>query len=76
MFLLFYLLFNLFYVHGAICVTVSHLDENILTSDNKLPGYHETFRNDRNCFGGGVLAYKAEYLHVIRRNDLEFNGGA
>jgi alpha-acetolactate decarboxylase len=46
----------------------------ILTSDIKLPGYHETFRNDRNCFGGGVLAYKAEYWHVIRRNDLEFNG--
>jgi hypothetical protein len=30
---------------------------------------------DRNCFGGGVLVYTADYLHVLRRNDLEFNGG-
>jgi hypothetical protein len=49
--------------------------ENILTTDIKLPGYHEPFRNDRNCFGGGVLVYTADYLHVLRRNDLEFNGG-
>jgi hypothetical protein len=40
---------------SIICVTESHLDENILTTDIKLPGYHEPFRNDRNCFGGGVL---------------------
>jgi alpha-acetolactate decarboxylase len=44
-------------------------------TDIKLPGYHEPFRNDRNCFGGGVLVYTADYLHVLRRNDLEFNGG-
>jgi hypothetical protein len=60
---------------SIICVTESHLDENILTTDIKLPGYHEPFRNDRNCFGGGVLVYTADYLHVLRRNDLEFNGG-
>ena len=60
---------------SIICVTESHLDENILTTDIKLPGYHEPFRNDRNCFGGGVLVYTAYYLHVLRRNDLEFNGG-
>jgi hypothetical protein len=23
---------------------------------------------------GGVLVYTADYLHVLRRNDLEFNG--
>ena len=60
---------------SIICVTESHLDENILTTNIKLPGYHEPFRNDRNCFGGGVLVYTADYLHVLRRNDLEFNGG-
>ena len=31
--------------------------------------------NDRNCFGGGALVYTAYYLHVMRHNDLEFNGG-
>ena len=40
---------------SIIRVTESHLDENILTTDIKLPGYHEPFRKDRNGFGGGVL---------------------
>ena len=31
--------------------------------------------NDRICFGGGVLVSTADYLHVMRRNDLEFNEG-
>ena len=60
---------------SIICVIESYLDENILTSDIKLQGYHEPFRNDINCFGAGVLVYTADYLHVLRRNDLEFNGG-
>jgi hypothetical protein len=43
---------------------------NILIS-----GYLEPFRNDRNCFGGGVLIYIADYLHASRRYDLEFING-
>jgi alpha-acetolactate decarboxylase len=50
-------------------------EKSLLTTDIKLPGYHEPCKNDRNCFGGGVLVYTADYLHVLRRNDLEFNGG-
>ena len=57
---------NLIIYSSLICVTESHLDENILTTDIKLPGYHEPFRNDRNCFGGGVLVYTADYLEINR----------
>jgi hypothetical protein len=36
---------------------------------------YQDIMNDRICFGGGVLVSTADYLHVMRRNDLEFNGG-
>ena len=51
---------------SIICVTESHLDENILTTDIKLPGYHEPFRNDRNSFGGGSLGLHCRLLARIK----------
>ena len=49
--------------------------KSVLTYDINVSGYHEPFRNDRNCFGGGVLVYIAENLHDVRRHDLQFEGG-
>ena len=63
-------------VISVICITESHLDNNILMEDITIPGYHTyPFRNDRNCFGGGVLVYIADNLHATRRRDLEFVNG-
>ncbi|CAC5418707.1 unnamed protein product [Mytilus coruscus] len=44
--------------------------------DIHIDGYHqELYRNDRNCFGGGVLVYVSEILKTKRRLDLEFENG-
>ena len=38
--------------------------------------FNETiFRNDRNCFGSGVMVYISESLKAKRRPDLEFDSG-
>jgi hypothetical protein len=52
-------------------ITESHLDDKVSTQDILISGYLEPFRNDRNCFGGGVLIYIADYLHASRRYDME-----
>ena len=56
---------------SIICVTESHLDENILTSDIKLSWYHER----RKLFWWRSLGLHCILLAVMRSNDLEFNGG-
>ena len=48
------------------CITESHLDDEVSTQDILITGYLEPFRNDRNCFVGGVLIYIADYLHASR----------
>lgn len=55
---------------SIVCITESHLDDKVSTQDILISGYLEPFRNDRNCFGGGVLIYIADYLHASRRYDL------
>ena len=60
---------------SIVCITESHLDDKVSTTDILIPGYLEPFRNDRSSFGGGVLIYIADYLHASRRYDLEFNNG-
>ena len=60
---------------SIVCITESHLDDKVSTQDILISGYLEAFRNDRNCYGGGVLIYIADYLHSSRRYDLEFNNG-
>jgi hypothetical protein len=60
---------------SIVCITESHLDDKVSTKDILISGYLEPFRNDRNCFGGGVLIYIADYLHASRRYDLELNNG-
>jgi hypothetical protein len=65
------------YLETIVCITESHLDDKVSTQDILISGYLEPFINDRNCFGGRVLIYTciADYLHVSRRYDLEFNNG-
>ena len=58
---------------SIVCITESHLDDTVLSRDIQIQGYYENIlRKDRNCFGGGVLAYISETLKVKRREDLEF----
>ena len=61
--------------YEVVCITESHLDENVDNSDLLLEGFSEPIRLDRNCFGGGVMIYVADNLHFKRRLDLEFQGG-
>ncbi|CAC5380776.1 unnamed protein product [Mytilus coruscus] len=61
---------------SIVCITESHLDENIFSQEIHIDGYHqELYRNDRNCFGGGVSVYVSEILKTKRRFDLEFENG-
>jgi hypothetical protein len=46
---------------SIVCITERHLNDKVSTTDILIPGYLEPFRNDRNCFGGGVLIYIADY---------------
>lgn len=61
--------------NSIICVTESHLDENVNNSDILIEGFTEIYRHDRNCHGGGVLAYISQDIFTLRRSDLEFEGG-
>jgi hypothetical protein len=45
-----------------VCITESHLDDKVSTQDILISGYLEPFRNDRNCFGGGVLIYISTFM--------------
>ena len=56
---------------SVICITESHLDENVSFENLDIPGYYNVdFRKDRNCFGGGVLIYVSDNLHAVRRHAL------
>ena len=60
--------------YDIICVSETHLDDNINTSDITIDGYYPTpFRKDRNAHGGGLLVYISEKLLVKRQEHLEFN---
>lgn len=56
-----------------LCLTETHLDEQIKTSDILLDTFSSPFRRDRNFAGGGVLMYISEILYSKRRLDIESN---
>ena len=47
------------------------LDDTFNQSSFDVPGYR-SFRNDRNCSGGGLIAYVRSNLPARRRPELEF----
>ena len=58
-----------------ICLTETHLDENIKNQEIYIEGYCEMpFRKDRNSSGGGVIVYTNNNLNVKSRPDLDFDG--
>ena len=61
---------------SVICITESHLDNNVSNSDVVIDGFScDIFRKDRSCFGGGVLVYTSQDICVKRCHDLEFSSG-
>jgi len=61
--------------YDVICLTETHLDEQVSADNLLLPGFHSPFRLDRNFSGGGVLVYVNDQLETNRIFDLEFPGG-
>ena len=57
--------------YDVLCITETHLDENITFCDLLIENYAQPFRKDRNCMGGGILVYCNENLYTKRRADLE-----
>ena len=53
-------------------ISETWLNNNSLTDNTCIPGYHPLFRKDRqNSRGGGVALFASEFLNVKRRSDLE-----
>ena len=60
--------------YDIICVSETHLNENVNTSDLIIDGYYPNpIRKDRNAHGGGLLIYVSERLLVKRQEHLEYN---
>ncbi|CAC5360267.1 unnamed protein product [Mytilus coruscus] len=58
---------------SIICITESHLDDNVSNSDIVIDGFSsDVLMRDRSYFGGGVLVYASQDICVQRRQDLEF----
>ncbi|PJE77993.1 hypothetical protein CI610_03077 [invertebrate metagenome] len=57
--------------YDVICLTETHLDVEVPSSELLLDGFHHPFRLDRNFAGGGILVYVNEVLKVSRIVDLE-----
>ncbi|VDI25694.1 Hypothetical predicted protein [Mytilus galloprovincialis] len=49
----------------------THLDSNIADYDISIMGFETPVRKDRNSHGGGIIMYFKNYVHIIRRQDLE-----
>ncbi len=57
--------------YDIVFFTETHLDENVGSDALKIPGFNFPIRKDRNCHGGGIIAYMKNYLICKRRADLE-----
>lgn len=56
---------------NILCITESHLDQNVSTNEILIENFSEPFRRDRNFAGGGIVLYISEDLYAKRRPDLE-----
>ena len=57
--------------YNVICLTETHLDENIETEEILIDHFLRPFRKDRNFAGGGILIYCSDQLFCKRRYDIE-----
>lgn len=60
--------------YDVLCLSESHLDDQVHTDDLLLQGFHSPFRLDRNFAGGGVIIYVNNLLKVDRLPNLEHPG--
>ena len=56
---------------SILCLTETHLDENIHTEEILLDHFSSPFRKDRHFAGGGILIYCSDQLFCKRRLDIE-----
>ena len=52
-----------------LCLNETKIDSTVATSEISVPGY-KTFRQDRNCHGGGVLIYASDHLTTKKQGNL------
>ncbi|CAG2189041.1 unnamed protein product [Mytilus edulis] len=57
--------------YDVVFFTETHLDSNITDYDISIMGFEAPVRKDRNSHGGGIIMYFKNYVHIIRRQDLE-----
>ena len=57
---------------SILCVTETHLEDTFTTNNLEISFIIKTPYRGRNSHRGGVLVYVTEDLHVIHRDDLEF----
>ncbi|CAG2217111.1 unnamed protein product [Mytilus edulis] len=57
--------------YDVVFFTETHLDSNITDYDISIMGFETPVRKDRNSHGGGIIMYFKNYVHIIRRQDLE-----
>ena len=55
--------------YSIICVTETHLDDNVDTDDICIQGFQKPFRADRTAHGGGILIYVSSSLCANRVRD-------
>ncbi|CAG2243737.1 unnamed protein product [Mytilus edulis] len=61
----------------VICLTETHLDENIKNEDILIEGYNrDPYRKDRNSSGGGIIIYISKFIQAKPRPDLDFDNEA
>jgi hypothetical protein len=49
----------------------THFDTNILNEDIPIEGFCTISRIDRHSYGGGVMIYVSDFLHIDRRLDMD-----
>ena len=60
--------------YDIVCITETHLDENVQTCDLLLEGFQSNIiRRDRTAHGGGIVVYIAEHLMASRLTRFEVN---
>ena len=60
--------------YDVLCLTETHLDENVASSELEIDGYSsDIIRKDRTAHGGGIALYATNKLHVERQTHLEIN---
>jgi exonuclease III len=57
---------NLIEEFDIVCVTETHLNNQITDDDIAISGFDIPFRKDRNSHGGGIIMYHKSNVNILR----------